>query len=225
MVQDFAKEKVRASPRPQQTAPAPPAWGMLAAGLLTGTLLGVFVSFLAYISGTVPPLPGDDAAATAEQTAIDEAAQTRLTEELDRAATRLQLEFYQELPNYEVVVDATPLVPPEADTGSAEPATSEPATPESTTQASADDSASDSGTRSGGYMVQAGAFQQENSALARRDQLVDLGLQARVKQEALLGRTLYLVQAGPYPDRESLGRAERVLRSNNIESMRISPGR
>lgn len=220
MVQDFAKDKVRASPRQQQTAPAPPAWGMLVAGLLTGTLLGVFVSFLAYISGTVPPLPGDDAVATAEQTAIDEAAQTRLTEELDRAATRLQLEFYQELPNYEVVVDATPLVPPETDTGPTDMPASEPAA-----QRSTDSTATTDDTRPSGYMVQAGAFQQENSALARRDELLSLGLQARVKQEALLGRTLYLVQAGPYPDRESLGRAERVLRNNSIESMRIAPGR
>ncbi|MEX1198682.1 MAG: SPOR domain-containing protein [Pseudohongiellaceae bacterium] len=221
MVQDFAKDKVRASPRQPQTSPAPPAWGMLAAGLLTGTLLGVFVSFLAYISGAVPGRPGDDAVATAEQTAIDEAAQTRLTEELDRAAARLQLEFYQELPNYEVVVDATPLVPAETETG-----TTEPVTPESTPPVAGGESMTEDATRSsGGYMVQAGAFQQENSARARRDQLTGLGLDARVKQEALLGRTLYLVQAGPYPDREALGRAERVLRSNNIESMRISPGR
>lgn len=221
MVQDFAKDKVRASPRERHPAPAPPAWGMLVAGLMTGTLLGVFVSFLAYISGAVPGLPGDDTVATAEQTAVDEAAQTRLTEELERAAARLQLEFYQELPNYEVVVDATPLVPPETDAGPADT----PA-PESTTQPSAGPTATgENARRSGGYMVQAGAFQQENSALARRDELLDLGLQARVKQEALLGRTLYLVQAGPYPDRESLGRAERLLRSNNIESMRIAPGR
>lgn len=193
---------------------------MLGAGLLTGTLLGVFVSFLAYISGAVPRLPGDDTVATAEQAIVDEVAQTRLTEQLDRAAARLQLEFYQELPNYEVVVDATPLVPPETDTGPADIPASEPAA-----QPSADSPATADEARRSGYMVQAGAFQQENSALARRDELLSLGLQARVKQEALLGRTLYLVQAGPYPDRESLARAERVLRNNNIESMRITPGR
>jgi cell division protein FtsN len=219
MVQDFAKDKVRATPDTKQPATAPPAWGMLFTGLLTGVLLGVFGSFLVFISGALPPLRGDDVVAGTEQTAVDEAAQTRLTEELERAATRLQLEFYQELPNYEVVVDATPLVPPESDTGPDTPGT------ESAAQtASAGTETNSAASRSGGYMVQAGAFQQENSALARRDQLINLGLRARVKQEALLGRTLYLVQAGPYPDREALGRAERVLRINNIESMRIAPG-
>lgn len=209
MVQDFAKDKIRAEPEDRQPPRVAPAWGMLAAGLLTGTLLGMFISFLAYISDALPPRPGSEAMAGAGQTAVDEAAQNRLTEELERAAARLQLEFYQELPNYEVVVDATPLVPPEPE----QPIGTEPVL-----------SGTEAARSPGGYMVQAGAFQQENSALTRRDHLIDLGLPALVKQEALLGRTLYLVQAGPYPDRESLGRAERILRNNGIESMRIAPG-
>jgi len=208
MVQDFAKDRMHADPEDRHTPRTPLAWNMLLTGLLTGIVAGMFISFLAYMSGMVPPRPGSESAAGAEQAAVDDAAQDRLTGELERAATRLQLEFYQELPNYEVVVDATPLVPPAPE--------STPGTPPGTGTVA--------GTAARGYMVQAGAFQQENSALARRDQLIELGLTARVKQEALLGRTLYLVQTGPYPDRASLHSAERILRNNRIESMRIAPG-
>jgi cell division protein FtsN len=70
-------------------------------------------------------------------------------------------------------------------------------------------------------MIQAGAFQQETSALAQSERLIALGLTARVRKEALLGKTLFLVQAGPYTSRDQISQAERVLRSNGIDSIRI----
>ncbi|MGM0631715.1 MAG: SPOR domain-containing protein [Pseudomonadota bacterium] len=217
MVQDFAKDRgpARTRGRQQQVSHTPASRGPLLAGLLIGTVFGVLISAAAYLSGLIPAPPSENVAANNGQQQVDEAAQNRLSEELEQAATRLQLEFYQELPNYEVVVDSTPLNPDRGaegrSTSAPEPASS-PA-PDSGTETVAD-----------GYMIQAGAFQQQSSAESRRDQLIGLGLRTRVTKEALLGRTLYLVQAGPYPDRASLGRAERILRENNIESMRIAPG-
>jgi len=70
-------------------------------------------------------------------------------------------------------------------------------------------------------MLQAGAFQQESSAIAQSERLTALGLQARVKKEALLGKTLFLVQSGPYLSRDELTQIERLLRSNSIDTMRI----
>lgn len=226
MVQDFAKEK-RSRPqsaKPPETGVPAPGWGLVLTGVFTGLLLGVFGSFLAYISGVVPPPPGSadaNSGSTPVATEVDDTAQQQLTEELERAAARLQLEFYRELPNYEVQVDATPLpaMPEEEATASAGALPTDTGTPET------GDAASEpvrSGT--GGYLLQAGAFQQEESAQARRNELAAMGLPVRVKQEALLGRTLYLVQAGPYPDRASVAQAERRLRGNGIETMRISPG-
>ncbi len=217
MVQDFAKDRgpTRTRGRQQQVYHTPASRGQLLVGLLVGTVFGVFISAAAYLYGLIPTPPSESAATDNAQQRVDEAAQNRLSEELEQAATRLQLEFYQELPNYEVVVDSTPLNP--------ERATEDGRTPPPE-PASSPAPESDTTTATDGYMIQAGAFQQQSSAQSRRDQLIGLGLRTRVTQEALLGRTLYLVQAGPYPDRASLGRAERVLRENNIESMRIAPG-
>ena len=64
-------------------------------------------------------------------------------------------------------------------------------------------------------------FQQEAAAVAQTMRLNALGLDARVKKEALLGKTLFLVQSGPYSSRDQLSQLERILRSNGIDSMRI----
>lgn len=71
-------------------------------------------------------------------------------------------------------------------------------------------------------MLQAGAFQQQSAANAQANRLLALGLDTRVRQEDLPGRTLFLVQAGPYDSRDEMMQAERVLRNNSIETMRIT---
>lgn len=185
-------------------------------GMVTGLVLGFFASFLIYLSGVLPPV-GNMTAEAAEDNAVEIAdAQVRRTEELEQAAARLQLEFYKELPNYEVIVDNMPS--PRQAASSTTPAPSPASTAASTAQPSSQDSA-----RAGepSFMIQAGAFQQETSALAQSERLIALGLTARVRKEALLGKTLFLVQAGPYTSRDQISQAERVLRSNGIDSIRI----
>jgi cell division protein FtsN len=81
--------------------------------------------------------------------------------------------------------------------------------------------ASTAAGRESGFMIQAGAFQQESSAVAQSDRLLGLGLFSRVKQEALLGKTLFLVQVGPFDTREQVAQAEGILRSNGIDSIRM----
>jgi cell division protein FtsN len=264
MVQDFAKIRTASAPE-KASVPAPANRSLLVTGLVTGVALGVFGSFLVYLSGVLPPV-GDQQVRIASESAALEAdvaqlQQTR-SQELERAAARLQLEFYQELPNYEVIVSnvpgtRTPLPvrrPPTAEdsaavpvaqtaedmlrdaqaeaiartiaelTGVAPPAAAEPSAraviPEDQPAAITAE------TRAGvlSYMIQAGAFQQEQAAVQQSNRLIDLGLDARVKKEALLGKTLFLVQAGPYHSREQLSQVERILRSNNIDSMRITLG-
>jgi cell division protein FtsN len=83
-------------------------------------------------------------------------------------------------------------------------------------------SAAPSIANSSNFMLQAGAFQQQNTANAQLNRLLGLGLNARVHQENLPGRILFLVQAGPYASRDEMIQAERVLRSNSIDSMRIT---
>ena len=256
MVQDFAKLRA-ASAAAKPPAAAPADLTLLFTGLITGLALGVFVSFLIYLSGVLPVLGQPSAsqiAMDAGSLAQEQAqAQQKLNEELERAAARLQLEFYQELPNYEVIVSNVPLdTPPlrraqppvttagtDTDSSRTTGNTGGSERTESGSDSSADalamtiaeltgTSSSPAATagRSTGvsYMIQAGAFQQESAAMVQSTRLNVLGLDARVKKEALLGKTLFLVQAGPYQTRDQLNQAERILRSNNIDSMRITLG-
>ncbi len=274
MAHDFAKSRTRKAPEQKRPEPAPqPTKGLLLTGLLTGLVLGVFISFLIYISGMLPPV--NPVAESADSSNAEElaAAQQRRNEELEQAAARLQLEFYKELPNYEVIIDNTPVtaaatsantitataaeqaialaqsqnqvqnqpVMPTPTSGPEPVATvvtttaGAPAVADSastTTAAAASDMAvatpavapivpvaATPGEPS--FMIQAGAFQQEAAAVAQTMRLNALGLDARVKKEALLGKTLFLVQSGPYSSRDQLSQLERILRSNGIDSMRI----
>jgi len=238
MVQDFAKTpKSPVESAPSPTAPPSPApWSLLITGLVTGLALGLFVSFLAYISGVLPALPSQQQSGLNNMSVSSDTDEEDnvLSEELERAAARLQLEFYRELPNYEVVVDATPLdlppsqrrqaqteATPSADSGTGSDADSGTGSPTAATAAAA--TTAPAPTASGSYMIQAGAFQQQNAATAQRDRLLALGLNAQVKQEALLGRNLYLVQSGPYT-REQAVQVERILRGSNIDNMRVTLG-
>lgn len=255
MDQDFAKRRIR-TPLAEPTPP-PPSSGMalLITGALTGIVIGLFIALLVYLSGVLPPPPGYvEVAETSFNDAED--SEGALTAELEREAARLQLEFYQELPNYEVVVDATPIagsVPRTPATITATEITpstenedppetreqnevQQPAEPDSPAPASATVAETGAGVESettsasptvsavstGRYLLQAGAFQQQPAALAQLNRLLALGLDARVRQESMPGRTLYLVQAGPYESRDEMIRAERLLRGNSIESMRIT---
>ena len=215
MAHDFAKIRNRKSA--EQTPPPPPPQpnkGMLMTGMVTGLVLGLFASFLIYLSGVLPPVGNMTAQAVEDNAAEIAAAQVRRNEELEQAAARLQLEFYKELPNYEVIVDNMPAPVQATNSAAQAPASTAAATTQPQNQASPS-----AGEPS--FMIQAGAFQQEASAQAQSERLIALGLTSRVRKEALLGKTLFLVQAGPYSSREQINQAERVLRSNSIDSIRI----
>ncbi|MDO8271231.1 MAG: SPOR domain-containing protein [Gammaproteobacteria bacterium] len=274
MAHDFAKTRTRKVPEQKRPEPTPqPTKGLLLTGLLTGLVLGVFISFLIYISGMLPPVnPMADTtdSSNAEELAV---AQQRRNEELEQAAARLQLEFYKELPNYEIIVDNTPgtVAATSSNTMTATAAEQAialaqsqaqnqpmPATPTlvagqepvatvitnfpAATVATSPSSDTITPVVTGSvvdspavapivpvaaipgepsFMIQAGAFQQEAAAVAQTMRLNALGLDARVKKEALLGQTLFLVQSGPYSSRDQLSQLERILRSNGIDSMRI----
>lgn len=193
MVHDFAKIK----PEPvlaKQPVEAPPAWTLLFTGVVTGLAIGVFACFLFYLSGNVPPLQN-----TAQIREVGPAtvAAAAVEEPVPQAAEddELQLDFYEELQNYEVTVDVTPV-----DIQNSEPAALNDA----------------------GIMLQSGAYERRGSADNQLARLRALGLDTMVKQQVLPGRTLYLVQSGPFVSTDQLQNAESILRRNDINSIRIS---
>ena len=212
MTQDFAKIK----PEPlleRKTVATPPAWSLMFTGVIVGLALGVFGCFLFYLSGNVPPLNMNQPAANNTPTANQP---PTLTAPEEPAEEELQLEFYTELPAYEVSVDANPVELTAQQAGIAEGVS------ELTGLEAADTPAETEETFDPGFILQSGAFQQFDSARTENDRQRLIGLDVNIKQQELLGRTLYLVQSGPYTSSSLLKEAEQLLRTNNIPSLRMT---
>ena len=105
------------------------------------------------------------------------------------------MEFYTELKNYEVDVDATPV-----DLSSQAP-----------------ERELDVAT-----LLQTGAFERRELAETEMRRQQALGLDVVVKDQALVGRTLYLVQSVPFTTNGEIDTAEQILRRNNIPSLRMT---
>ena len=209
MTQDFAKIK----PEPlleRKTVATPPAWSLMFTGVIVGLALGVFGCFLFYLSGNVPPLNINQPAANNTPPANQPPTLTAPAEE------ELQLEFYTELPAYEVSVNANPVELTAQQAGIAEVVS------ELTGLEVADTPAETEETFDPGFILQSGAFQQFDSARTENDRQRLIGLDVNIKQQELLGRTLYLVQSGPYTSSSLLKEAEQLLRANNIPSLRMT---
>ena len=206
MTQDFAK--IRPEPLLERKSVAtPPPWSLMFTGVFVGMALGVFGCFLFYLSGNVPPLT------------INQPLNNTLSANLPPAAVaaeepaqeQLQLDFYTELPAYEVSVDANPVELTVQQAGVVEEIA-----------ALGDTGAETEETFDPGFILQSGAFQQFDSARNENDKQRLIGLDVNVKQQELLGRTLYLVQSGPYTSSNLLKEAEQLLRANNIPSLRMT---
>ena len=207
MTQDFAK--IRPEPLlERKTVATPPAWSLMFTGVFLGMALGVFGCFLFYLSGNVPPLainqPINNNTPSANQPP------TVVTAE-EPAEEELQLDFYTELPAYEVSVDANPVELTAQQAGVVEEVA-----------VVGDTLAETEETFDPGFILQSGAFQQFDSARNENDKQRLIGLDVHVKQQQLLGRTLYLVQSGPYTSSNILKEAEQLLQANNIPSLRMT---
>ena len=212
MTQDFAKIK----PEPlleRKPVATPPAWSLMFTGVIVGLALGVFGCFLFYLSGSVPPLNINQPAANNTPPANQP---PTLTAPEEPAEEELQLEFYTELPAYEVSVDANPVELTAQQAGIAEGVS------ELTGLEVADTPAETEETFDPGFILQSGAFQQFDSARTENDRQRLIGLDVNIKEQELLGRTLYLVQSGPYTSSSLLKEAEQLLRANNIPSLRMT---
>jgi len=208
MTQDFAKIK----PEPlleRETVATPPAWSLMFTGVIVGLALGVFGCFLFYLSGSVPPLNINQATAINAPPVSQPAT---LSVPAEPAEEELQLEFYTELPAYEVSVDANPVELTAQQAGVAEG--SEATMPGTLTETEE--------ILDPGFILQSGAFQQFDSASTENERQKLIGLDVNVKQQELLGRTLFLVQSGPYTSSSILQEAEQLLKANNIPSLRMT---
>ncbi len=190
MTHDFAKIK----PEPileRTTIEPPPTWSLLLTGCLVGMTLGILGCVLFYLSGHVPPLNiAENLENGGPNKSIIQDTETTSTDDI------LDFEFYTELPKYEVQTRAVPVV------------LNDQIVTES------QDKFLDTNV-----MLQTGAFQQISSAEQEMKRQTELGLKATIKPAKLPGRTLYLVQTGPYSSNAELEKAHQMLKSNNITSL------
>ena len=190
MTQDFAK--IRPEPiLERKTLESPPTWSLLLTGGLVGMAVGILACVLFYLSGSVPPLDIAQNLETVPPAKPLDQDQGNLISE-----NSLDLEFYTELPKYEVQIDAIPVE-----------------LNESVFQGTKNE------TLINHVMLQTGAFQQISSAEQEMNRQIELGLEAIVKLAELPGRTLYLVQNGPYSSQEELEKSRQLLKSYNINSL------
>lgn len=195
MTQDFAK--IRPEPLlEKKQVDAPPAWSLMITGMVLGITIGVFACVLLYLSGNVPSLNQATPVAAAETLSAEPLQQAQAASSSNQAQDpELELEFYTELQKYEVLVDATPVDLSYQD-------------PERMLDKD--------------YVLQTGAFQRRELAETEMRRQKDLGLTVFVKDQALVGRSLFLVQSGPYTTSGELENAETVLRRNSIPFLRLA---
>lgn len=195
MTQDFAK--IRPEPLlEKKPVDAPPAWSLMITGMVLGITIGLFACVLLYLSGNVPSLNQATPVAAAEAFSAEPLQQAQAPSDGNQAQDpELELEFYTELQEYEVLVDATPVDLSYQD-------------PERKLVTD--------------YVLQTGAFQRRELAETEMRRQEDLGLTVFVKDQTLVGRSLFLVQSGPYATNGELENAETVLRRNSIPFLRLT---
>ncbi|MFK7863702.1 MAG: SPOR domain-containing protein [Pseudohongiellaceae bacterium] len=190
MTQDFAK--IRPEPILEaRVVQAPPGWSLMLTGIVVGIAVGVFACVMFYLSGKVPPL---NQAPAALPTA---SSQNELPAAADPEDPEITLEFYRELQDYEVEVDAVPV---------------------ELTRLQAGDTSLESP-----FLLQSGAFESAESAERARQRQTDMGLSVFVQQQNLSSRTMFLIQSGPYTDSVVLQQAEQTLSSNGVRHFRLKP--
>ena len=209
MTQDFAK--IRPEPLLEKTPiESPPAWPLMITGIFVGLSVGVSACVLFYLSGNLPPINTNNTIESSVTNNTVESDATLTEEELFTpieeisGKEELELEFYRELRNWEVPVDAKPVE----------------LTPEQTqNQLSKNYLPSQSNAT---YILQTGAFQQRELAYQEMERQLALGINATIRPEDFPGRTLYLVQSGPYSTSRELNEVEELLQKHKIRSIRTS---
>jgi hypothetical protein len=197
MTQDFAK--IRPEPLLEtRVVQAPPAWSLMLTGIVVGIAVGIFACVMFYLSGNVPPLnQGATSGRSGLATAPEQANQTIQAIEAESGEPAITLEFYRELQDYEVEVDAVPV---------------------ELTRLQAGDTSLETA-----ILLQTGAFESRESAERARQSQENLGLQVFIKQQRSTSRSKFLVQSGPYTDLLLLQAAEQALGSAGIQHFRLRP--
>jgi cell division protein FtsN len=163
-------------------------WTGLFIGLVAGLAVGLALYFF---DPREPDSPGagGDAQVPAEPASARESAVNEPAERYD---------FYQMLPNFEVVVPEKEVVMP-------------PDTPETT-------------EKKGAYVLQAGSYKKFEDADRVRAQLALQGIESNVQRVAIDADTWHRVRIGPISDPAELNRVRNRLREAEVDFLVVKVG-
>lgn len=166
------------------------------AGFLAGLALGLGVAGVVYVKSRQPesmtqaagPLAGDEGAATEQPAPASQSADAET-----------QLDFYEMLPKFEVVIPER-----ERDVRANGPAPQV--------------------ERPGAYILQAGSFRNPADADRMRAVLALQGIESKVQKVAVDNDTWHRVRIGPVTNLKSLDETRRKLREAQIDALVIRVG-
>jgi cell division protein FtsN len=167
--------------------------------MLFGLSIGLIVAAGVYFSRWPGVLAPQSASETAAKTAPSPPSQPRRDGErtktaVARGAEGPQFDFYEILPQYEVVV-------PEVETAATPTARSKPV------------------EEPGSYVLQAGSFSALDDADRLKANLALLGIESRIQRVTIDDDTFHRVRIGPITDLDRLNRIRRQLRDAGVDTM------
>ena len=199
MPRDY-KHRARRKKKPKKVSP----WF----GLLAGLAIGLFVAFLVFIQAQAPHSPREIIEATAPQPAVTTSQDTRAVrkekQDVIPPPPKPRFDFYETLPEMEVVVPEIEVVIPEqAIKGKAESGVKRVEQP-------------------GKYALQVGSFRGEEQADRFKAELVLQGFEVTVQTVTINNTdTYHRVRIGPFKDLDALNKARSRLNKQGIENKLI----
>ncbi len=169
-------------------------WGVF------GLAIGLSVAAAVWFSDRRPPAPEPQPARPASlENALDDNGETMPVPETDAEPEEPRFEFYELLPNMEVIV---PEEEYEVEADTAPQAVVEPGT----------------------YVLQAGSFTALGDAERRRAELGLQGIQSYIQRVTIEDKTYHRVRIGPIDDLDELNMLRSRLRAARIDVLRIRLG-
>ena len=199
MPRDY-KNRARRKKKPKKVSP----WF----GLFAWLSIGLFVAFLVYIQMQAPQSPREIIEETVSQAAVSTSQDTRAvrqdTQDIIPPPPKPVFNFYETLPEMEVVVpEIEAVIPERAIKGKAEAGVKQVEQP-------------------GTYALQVGSFRSAEQADRHKVKLVLQGFEVRVQTVTINNTdTWHRVRIGPFKDLDALNKARSRLNKQGIENKLI----
>lgn len=179
-----------------------PVWAVI--GLTAGLLIAAWI----YIARPSIELPDDLDLVEVKETRSSKSESGKETASLPPEPEASRFEFYEMLPNYELVV---PRDPPPGQTSSTNPDKPEQKRPPPKLD------------QPGSYLIQAGSFRTHADADRRRAAIAMLGITSRIEKVTIGAdaQTWYRVMIGPDANLNRVNDTQAKLRGNGIDSLLI----